>query len=197
MKESLLATFLFWSAFMFSIGPWWIAFMEEAKDAPFSHLFGNLAILMCTGWPLFIFFTSAIIYWLGGINLWILVALHFIGGAFILYLSYKTLAAKIQRGKKINFDWRAMSLLVWINPKAWIFIPAGSLAANYSSSFAINIIGFYLMSVPLYFGGAFVWAIVAKQGEKWSVGKISYINALLLAAFAIYLFWQGGNLAIT
>ena len=198
MPEAVAATFWFWMAFQFSVGPWWIAYMETAKNAPFSWLARNIGVYIFVGWMPFVAAAAGIARILGGIHPAVLAGLHFFGGFFMLYLAYKIITAAKAGGAaaRLNFDWKAMTVLVWSNPKAWLAIPAGSLAATYADSEVFNIAVFVLMSVPVYLAAAFLWAAAAKQGAKLAGDKrMGYANAFLLAGFALYLLRQGGALA--
>lgn len=189
--ESLIATFFFWCTFMFSIGPWWIAFMDAITRIPTHELMRNYFIYILVGWSPFLAMSAIMIRLLGGIHTNVLVALHFGGGAFILYLAYKTLSAKIANKPGRFFDWREMSITTWLSPKAWITIPTGSLVANFTASTAINVALFVIISIPIFMGTAVLWAWLGKQGDRITGGRLSYVNATLFIAFALYLFYQG------
>ncbi len=171
--------------------------MQTAKNASPAWLARNIGIYIFAGWFPFVAASSGAARLLGEAHAAALVALHFAGGAFMLYLAYKTLAAaKAGKTAELHFNWKAMTLLVWSNPKAWLAIPAGSLAADFYETEAANIAVFILIGVPIYLAAAVFWAAVAKQGAKIAGDKrMSFINAFLLAGFALYLLWQGAKLA--
>ena len=99
MIEAVTATLIFWSAFHFSLGPWWLAFMEAAKHTPTKKLLRDFAIYLCTGWIPFVILSSALLQVVGGLHKWLLIALHFGRAALMFYLAYKTLQATIGKGK--------------------------------------------------------------------------------------------------
>ena len=167
MPESIIAILSFWIAFYFSPGPWWFAFMDTAKNASTRWLVRNLGVCIIVGWLPFVAISSAIARVLGGIHSAILLALYFIGGGYMLYLAYKTVtAAKQSAATEPNFNWKAMIILDWSNPKAWLTIPAASLASTYADSAAANIAIFAMASVPVLLIAAVFWTVVARQGAK-------------------------------
>lgn len=193
MPEAFAATLGFWAAFQFSVGPWWLAYMDTAKNASARWLAANIGVYIVVGWIPFVAASSAVARALGGLHPAAWIALHFFGGAFMLYLAAKTLSAAKSGGAAApNFNWKAMTVLVWSNPKAWLAIPAGSLAATYTDSAAANIAVFTLVGIPIYLAAAAFWAAVAKQGAKIAGDKrMGFVNAFLLAGFAAYLIAQG------
>lgn len=191
MKEAILAGFIFWGAFAVSPGPWWIAFMEAAKDTPLRVLYRNMSIYCIVGELPFIYITCGPVALLGGVHPLVLHILHFVGAAFMLYLAAKTLAAKLGKSRKFNYDWRSMTLVHWTNPKAWITIPIGSLTATYTDSLPLNLFGFYIIGLLVMFPASYLWATIGREGAKMAHGKLSYLNAFLFAAFAFYLLWRG------
>ncbi|MGI9297860.1 MAG: hypothetical protein ACR2QC_08170 [Gammaproteobacteria bacterium] len=191
--ESFAAVLWFWTAFQFSVGPWWLAYMATAKTASAAWLTRNIGVYMFAGWLPFIAASAGIARILGGLHSAVLIGMHFFGGAFMLYLAYKTaVSAKKDGAGGADFNWKAMTILVWSNPKAWLSIPAGSLAADFSASEAANIAAFALLGVPVYLAAAVFWAAVARQGARIAGDKkMSFANAFLLAGFALYLIAQG------
>ena len=167
MPESIVAILSFWIAFQFSIGPWWLAYMDTAKNASAQWLVRNIGVYTIIGLLPFVAISSAVARVLGGIHSAILLALHFVGGGYMLYLAYKTVTAAKQSGAtEPNFNWKAMTILVWSNPKAWLTMPAASLASNYAGSAAANIAIFAMASVPVFLSAVVFWTVVARQGAK-------------------------------
>ena len=197
MSESIVAILSFWISFCFSVGPWWLAYMDTAKNASTQWLVRNIGVYTIIGLLPFIAVSSAAVRVLGGIHSAILLALYFVGGGYMLYLAYKTVTAAKQSGTtEPNFNWKAMTILLWSNPKAWLTIPAASLASTYADAAAANIAIFTIASVPVYLIAAAFWTVVARQGAKIAGDKrMGFANAFLLAGFAIYLILQGVQLA--
>ena len=170
--------------------------MEAAKSTPPRRLAREFAVFIVAGWFPFVAVCAGVARFLGGIHELVLLFLYFFGGGFMLYLAAKTLSAAKPGGRALNFDWKAMTVLVWGNPKAWLSIPAGSLAADYSESEAANILFFIVLNLPAQISAAAWWAFVARQGVKIAGDRrMGYANAFMLAGFAAYLLWRGGELA--
>ena len=197
MLEAIFATGVFWGAFHFSLGPWWLAFMEAARNTPPKTLGRNFGIYCLVGWIPFVILSSMLLQAIGGLHKFVLIGLHFGGALMMLHLAHKTLKAATGRATSLNFDWRMMTLVVWTSPKAWLTIPAGSLAANYTDSPAANVVFFCLFSFPFYLISMPLWFALGRKGAKLTSGKLSYFNAFLLTCFAAYLAWHGGKIAVT
>ena len=118
-------------------------------------------------------------------------SLYFIGAAVIFYLAYKTLKSSVQKNADFVFAWKAMMLLSWTNPKVWLTVPAGVLTANYTTSTITNSLIFFVIGVPLYFFGFFMWANIGKFGAKIAKDKFNIFNAILLVSYATYLLYEG------
>jgi threonine/homoserine/homoserine lactone efflux protein len=191
MKEAIIATFVFWSAFVFSIGPFWIAVMDAARHTSFATLYKNYIIYSLVGWFPINALIGAIVGTIGVISEDIYTALYFVGAAVIFRLAWKTVAAKPGESEGFDFNWKMMTLLSWSNPKVWTTIPAGFLAATYTDSLAINIVVFFLIGTPLFLFGVYLWGMIGRQGAKIARDKVGYFNAALLTGFGIYLLYQG------
>lgn len=195
MKEAVIATLVFWSTFVFTVGAFWIATMEAAVHTSFKEIYKNYFVYLLVGWLPEIATIGLIVGLVGQFSPQLLTWLYFIGGGVIFYLAYRTVVSKASGNIKFEFNWKAMTLLSWTNPKVWLSIPAGFLAATYTDNLAINIALFYLLGLPLFVPGVYVWGMIGRQGAKIAKGKLSYFNAALLCGFAIYLLYQGILLA--
>ena len=118
-------------------------------------------------------------------------SLYFIGAGVILYLAYKTFKSTVSKDASFVFTWKAMLLLSWTNPKVWLTVPAGVLSANYTNSDISNSLIFYIIGMPLYLIGFFMWANIGKYGAKIAKDKFNIFNALLLLSYALYLLYEG------
>jgi threonine/homoserine/homoserine lactone efflux protein len=87
-----------------------------------------------------------------------------------------------------------MVLVSWTNPKVWLTIPAGYLAANFTGNLPVDVLIFFFIGSPLFLAGVFIWGTIGRQGAKLAREKIGYFNAALLAAFGCYLLYQGVGL---
>ena len=118
-------------------------------------------------------------------------SLYFIGAGVIFYLAYKTFKSTVQKDASFVFSWKAMMLLSWTNPKVWLTVPAGVLTANYTANDISNSLIFYIIGMPLYLFGFFMWANIGKYGAKIAKDKFNIFNAMLLLAYATYLLYEG------
>ena len=87
-----------------------------------------------------------------------------------------------------------MILLSWSNPKVWVMVPVGAVAANFYDNIWINSLLFYWVGFPLYLITFGLWFALGKLGNKAPVGLMTYFNALLLGIFALYLGYEAINL---
>jgi threonine/homoserine/homoserine lactone efflux protein len=134
---------------------------------------------------------SMLVKTLGQLHAGLYNSMYFVGAVVILYLAYKTLKSAIESDAKFVFTWKAMMLLSWTNPKVWLTVPAGVLTANYSSNNLSDSLIFFLIGVPLYFFGFFLWANIGKYGAKNAKDKFNIFNAILLVSYALYLLYEG------
>ena len=191
MFEALLSTTLFWSTFAFSAGPFWTAIMEEAKHQPFLTIYRHYSIYFILGWLPLIATIGLITHTIGQINQQVLTALYFIGAGAIFYFAWKVIVQTRHEGKTFHFHWQSMLILSWLNPKAWLTIPSGFLAAQYTDQLWINILLFFFISIPPMYTALYLWGQLGRQGAKIAHHKISYMNALLLSLFGSYLLYEG------
>jgi len=189
--EQFLPSFLFWASFTLSAGPFWITVASSAKKTPISELFRHFVIYQMFGWFPMIVLISMMVKTIGQLHVGINNSLYFIGAAVILYLSYKTLKSAIESNAKFVFTWKAMMLLSWTNPKVWLTVPAGVVTADYSSNHFSDSLLFFLIGLPLYFFGFFLWANIGKYGAKIAKDKFNIFNAFLLVSYALYLLYEG------
>jgi threonine/homoserine/homoserine lactone efflux protein len=189
--DSLLATFIYWSAFTFSASPFWTTLMEVSRYSSFGYIYKNYFIYLLVCWLPIIVIIGTVMGVLGGFKPELMNALYFVGALVIFYLCWQVIRSKRNSNIKIDFNWKAMSLMTWFNPKTWLAVPPGFLIANYTDSLPINIAIFYLCGIPFFLSGVFLWSLLGRQGAKISKNKLSYFNALLLAFFGFYLLYEG------
>lgn len=191
MQEAVVATLVFWSAFVFSAGPFWIATMEAAPGTTFRKLYADYSLYLIMGWLPVTIFTSLLSSALQGSDDTIFIAMHMLGGAYIIFLGYKVLHAKITTGKAFDFNWKNMCMVTYLNPKVYILLPVGFVAAQLTNSLPVNIAFFYFSGIPIFLFGVWFWGTIGRAGAKISLQYISYFNAALLVSFGIYLIYQG------
>lgn len=191
MQDAVIATFIFWSAFVFSAGPFWIATMEAAPGTTFRKLYADYALYLIFGWLPVLTICSFLSGFLANLDPRIFAAMHLAGGTYVIYLAFKILKSKIKSGQPFDFNWRAMCMVTYLNPKVWILLPVGFLAANISESIVINAVFYYFSGVPLFLFGVFFWGTIGRLGANVSLKYISYFNAFLLVSFGLYLLYQG------
>ena len=189
--ENTFPSFLFWASFTLSAGPFWITVASSAKHTPIRELFRHFLTYQIVGWFPMIVFISMMVKTIGQFHQGIYNSLYFIGAGVIIYLAYKTIKSTITKDADFVFTWKAMLLLSWTNPKVWLTVPAGVLTANYTESNVSNSLIFYLIGMPLYIFGFFMWANIGKYGAKIAKDKFNIFNALLLFAYACYLLYEG------
>ncbi len=196
MQEAVIATFLFWCTFVFSAGPFWIATMEAAPNTSFARLYSDYVLYLVFGWLPVLVASSLLSGLVAGIDIRVLTGLHLLGGAYVCYLAYKVIRAKVTKGTGFDFDWKAMSLVTYFNPKVWILVPIGFLTASVSDSLLVRIAFYYFSGIPVFLFGVFFWGIIGRAGARISFRYISYFNAILLTAFGGYLIFQGIRIAM-
>ena len=189
--EGLLPSILFWASFTLSAGPFWITVASSAKHTAIRELFRHFLIYQIVGWFPMILLISMMVKTIGQLHQGFYKSLYFIGAGVILYLAYKTFKSTVQKDAAFVFSWKAMMLLSWTNPKVWLTIPAGVLTANYTANDMSNSFIFYLIGMPLYFFGFFMWSNIGKYGAKIAKDKFNIFNAFLLLAYALYLLYEG------
>jgi len=191
MHEVTIATFLFWSAFVFSAGPFWIATMEAAPGTTFNKLYSDYVLYLVFGWLPVLLATALLSDIIAGTDKNAFVGMHIAGGVYIFYLSFKVIRSKVTTGKPFDFNWRNMCMVTYLNPKVWILLPVGFLTAQLTDSLPLNIAFFYFSGIPLFLFGVFFWGMIGRAGAKVSIRYISYFNAVLLALFGAYLIYNG------
>ena len=165
--------------------------MEAAPGTTFRKLYSDYVLYLIFGWLPVLLATSFLSDAISGLGNSIFVAMHLLGGLYILYLAFKVLRAKIATGKPFDFNWKNMCMVTYLNPKVWILLPVGFLTAQLTDSLTINIAFFYFTGIPLFLFGIFFWGSIGRAGAKISFQYISYFNAILLAAFGAYLIYNG------
>ena len=187
---------VFWFSFCFSPGPFWMAWMnyhsqENDLSLPMFYVrrfipylflvFGNLNFVLA-------YFTLS----LSELTNFPLTGLYFIGGSFIVYLAVKSFYAQI---KKVKFDLtiKTMALVVFLNPKVYLTIPAGSLSLLDSGSSIVvsSLIFSYLIMPPMNLLGSFFFLSLVKIGKSLLAQKVSYLTSSLLLGYGVYLFYEG------
>lgn len=191
VSQGVTAAFVFWSAFVFSAGPFWIATMEAAPNTTFRRLYSDYVLYLIFGWLPVLLATSLLSGTLAALDARIFIAMHLAGGLYVLYLAFAVLRAKLTTGKPFDFNWKNMCLVTYFNPKVWILLPVGFLTAKVSDSLPVNIAFFYLSGIPLFLFGIFFWGMIGRAGARISLNYISFLNAALLAAFGAYLIFVG------
>ncbi|WP_299872557.1 hypothetical protein [uncultured Cocleimonas sp.] len=189
--EQFIPTIIFWASFTLSAGPFWITVMSSAKHTPISELFRHFLIYQLLGWFPIIMVIGAIVTTIGKLNEAIYTSLYFIGAAVIFYLAYKTYQSTISSKASFKFNWKAMIVLSWTNPKVWLTVPTGVLTANYTDNNSLNILIMFIVGIPLYYIGFFMWAYMGKFGAKIAKDKFNIFNALLLFIYGAYLLYEG------
>ena len=165
--------------------------MQVATYTSFAYIYKNYLYYLLLGWLPIIAVIGVIVGTLGGLNPELINALYFVGAAVITYMAWKIVRSEQGKAARFDFNWRAMALLSWSNPKVWLVIPPGFLAADYSSSLWLNIIVFYALGIPLFLFGVYLWGMIGRQGAKIAKAKVGYFNACLLLLFALYLLYEG------
>ena len=191
MYEILLATFIFWCAFVFSAGPFWIDTMEAAPGMPFPEMYKNYVLYLIFGWLPVLVTSSLLSNVIASLVPRIFIAMHLLGGTYVIYLAYKVLRSKIKTGEPFKFDWKAMSMVSYLNPKVWILVPVGFLTARLTGQIHLDIAFFYFSGIPIFLFGVFFWGTIGRVGAKISLQYISYLNAALLAMFGAFLIQAG------
>jgi hypothetical protein len=191
MQETIGATFLFWATFVFSAGPFWIATMAASPDTTFQKLYSDYMLYLVFGWLPVLLFTSLVSGFVTGTDFSIQIAMHILGGGYVLYLAYKVLYAKIVTGQSFDFNWKNMCLVTYLNPKVYILLPVGFLSAKLTDNMVTNIAFFYFSGIPVFLFGVYFWGMIGRAGARISLRYINYFNALLLASFGTYLIYNG------
>ncbi len=189
--DQYFPSFLFWASFTLSAGPFWITVASSAQNTPIRELFRHFFIYQAISWLPMIILIVMMVKTVGQLHQGIYHSLYFVGSAVILYLAFKTLKSSISQQATFVFTWKAMMLLSWANPKVWLTVPAGALTADYTNHAFVDSILFYLVGVPLYFIGFFMWANIGKYGAKIAKEKFNIFNALLLFSYGAYLLYEG------
>jgi|AP95_1055475.scaffolds.fasta_scaffold06619_4 threonine/homoserine/homoserine lactone efflux protein len=189
--DSFVATLIYWSAFTFSASPFWTTLMEVSRYSSFGNIYKNYLIFLLVCWLPILIIIGTVMGVLGGFNTALTNTLYFVGAFVIFYLCWQVIRSKRNPNIKIDFNWKAMSLLTWFNPKTWLVVPPGFLIANYTDSLPVNIAIFYLSGIPFFLLGVLCWSLLGRQGAKISKNKLSYFNAALLAFFGFYLLYEG------
>lgn len=167
--------------------------MEEARHSSFTSIYRNYCLYLVLGWLPMIATIGVIVAALGGISSKVIDLLYFLGAAVIFYFAWRVVSSSKTNAQRMDFNWKAMSVLTWSNPKVWLLVPTGFLTAQYSDYLLVNIALFYLIGVPVFLICLYVWGMIGRGGAKISSSKIGYFNAFLLAFFGLYLVYEGVN----
>lgn len=165
--------------------------MEAAPGTTFKKLYLDYFLYLIMGWLPVSVFCAILSDVIANMSESIFAAMHFLGGAYVIYLAIKVLRAKIATGKPFDFNWKNMCLVTYLNPKVYILLPVGFLTAKLTDSLPLNIAFFYVSGIPLFLFGVYFWGMIGKAGAKISFQYISYFNAFLLASFGAYLIYNG------
>ena len=87
-----------------------------------------------------------------------------------------------------------MMLISWTNPKVWLTLPAGYLAANFTGNLLVDILLFFGLGLPFFFTGVYLWGMIGRQGAKVAKEKLAWFNAFLLVAFGCFLLYERNSL---
>jgi len=196
MQESIFATMLFWSAFTISAGPFWTATMAAATTTSFKKIYSDYVLYLIFGWLPIIVLISTIIASVGALGRNFELALYFLGSLVIFWMAFKIYKSTPGKAGSFNFNWKAMSLLTWSNPKVWLLVPVGFLSADITNSVPINIALYYFLGIPFFLVGVFVWGTLGRIGAKISLKHINTFNAVLMLSFGLYLAYGGWSLAV-
>ena len=196
MNAELLATFLFWSIFVVSAGPFWTATMAAATTTSFPKLYKDYILYLIFGWFPLITFISILVWQLGSLSPNLTIILHFVGAMVVFWMAYKIYRSVPGKSESFNFDWKAMSLLSWTNPKVWILIPIGFLGAGITNSMPLNIFLYYIIGIPIFLVGVFAWGMVGRIGAKISLTHVNKFNSFLMAMFGVFLLYSGWQLVL-
>ncbi len=171
--------------------------MEAAPGTTFKKLYADYFLYLIAGWLPVAIICAILSDFIANVSGGIFAAMHFLGGAYVIFLAIKVLRAKIKTGKPFDFNWKKMCIVTYLNPKVYILLPVGFLTAQLTDILAINIAFFYLSGIPLFLFGVYFWGIIGRAGAKISLRYISYFNAFLLISFGSYLIYNGFMMTIS
>ncbi len=120
--------------------------------------------------------------------------LYVIGSIVIFWMAAKIYRSVPGKVGSFDFNWKAMILVTWTNPKVWLLVPVGFLSAGMTDSVAMNVALYYLMGIPFFIAGVFVWGSIGRIGAKISLNYINKFNAFLMFSFGVYLAYGGWQL---
>ncbi|MGB7287577.1 MAG: hypothetical protein WBC71_11650 [Salaquimonas sp.] len=194
MPQEFYATLLFWSAFTISAGPFWTATMAAATTTSFRQIYSDYVLYLIFGWLPIIVVISTIMATLGTLGESFNLALHGIGSLVIFWMAFKIFRSVPGKAGSFDFSWKAMCLVTWTNPKVWLLVPVGFLSAGITSNTPVNVALYYLIGIPFFLAGVFVWGSIGRIGAKISLKYINRFNAFLMFAFGLYLAYGGWRL---
>jgi hypothetical protein len=193
-QSDLLATILFWSGFAFSAGPFWTAIMAAATTNTFRQLYTDYMLYLIFGWLPLIAFIAAIVSWFGVLGGYFLLGMHIVGIFVVFWMAWKIYRSQPGIQGKFDFDWKAMSILSWTNPKVWLLIPIGSLNSHITGYAPVDILIYCLVGVPIFLTGLYFWGSVGRLGAKISLQYVNKANAMLMVVFGFYLIFSAVKL---
>ena len=183
---------LFWIIFYITPGPVWIAVMEATRKLSFTNIFQfffkvflpvNISVQFSQAFVCVIFveLVSKIFSNIG-------LLFYILGGAYILYLAYKTLKSK-KDNTLLDLTFSNLAILVLLSPKIWLLFPSGAVIVNQlNQDVTINAFIFALaMLIVSNLMFAF-YAGIGKIGTKLLGNNFSYLAFGLLILFALFLF---------
>ncbi len=165
--------------------------MDAARTTSFFDLYRNYTIYVVVSWLPINMLVGFAVGTVGKLNEGLYTVLYFIGAFVIFWLAYKVLKSASSRGVGFQFSWQTMVLVSWTNPKVWLTLPAGYLAANFTGNLILDVFLFFVVGLPFFFAGVYLWGMIGRQGAKIAKGKLAWFNAFLLAGFGCYLLYQG------
>ncbi len=194
MQSEIWATILFWAAFVISAGPFWTATMAAATTTTFKKLYADYILYLIFGWIPLVAFISVLVAQLGAMGPRFNILMHFVGVLVVFWMAWKIYRSKPGASSDFDFNWKAMSLLSWSNPKVWLLVPVGFLSAGMTDNIYVNIALYIMIGIPFFLVGVFVWGSIGRIGAKISLKYVNKFNALLMFLFGCYLLFEGWNL---
>ena len=166
--------------------------MDAARTTSFVELYKNYTIYILIAWLPVNMLIGFSVGTLGHMNADLYTGLYFIGAVVIFWLAYKVIRNSSSKGSGFRFTWQTMVLVSWTNPKVWLTLPAGYLAANFTGNLTLDVLLFFTIGLPFFYCGVYLWGMIGRQGAKIAKGKLAWFNAVLLIGFGCFLLYQGG-----
>ncbi len=130
--------------------------MEGAKTMSFPSLYRHYIFYLFVGWMPINFLIGIMVGTVGQFNQDIYTILYFIGAGVIFWFAWKVTQSAPASSGGFEFKWKAMVLVSWTNPKVWLTIPPGYLAANFTGNLVVDTLLFFWIGVPLFLISVYV-----------------------------------------